>query len=57
MPSLRIRFSNKGKKLFALNFSTRALPCFMEVYNMFYINGVKVVPNDIYNFLTQIALA
>jgi len=57
MPSLRIRFSNKGKKLFALNFSTRALPCFMEVYNMFYINGVKVVSNDIYNFLTQIALA
>lgn len=57
MPSLGVRFSSKGTKLFSLKFSTRALPCFSDIYNMFYNNGKKVVPNNIYNLLTPIALA
>lgn len=36
---------------------TRSLPCFDELYSLFYVNKVKVVPENIYNLLTPIALA
>lgn len=37
--------------------STRGLPCFVEFYKIFYSTGKKVIPQDIYNLLTPIALA
>lgn len=40
----------------SLKFSTRSMPCFTELYQIFYPNGVKIIPEDIYNMLT-IALA
>lgn len=36
---------------------TRALPCFLELYDNFYVNGVKVVPENIYELLTPVAFA
>ncbi len=33
------------------------MPCFTELYSLFYVNKVKIVPKDIYNMLTPIALA
>jgi hypothetical protein len=33
------------------------MPCLTELYYLFYPNGVKVIPEDIYNILTPIALA
>jgi group I intron endonuclease len=50
----RTRF---GKLLFGVEFFTRSLPCFTQLYNLFYVNGVKQVPVDIYNLLTPVALA
>lgn len=47
----------KGKLFHALQFSTRALPCFTELHNKFYVDGVKIIPKDIYNLLTPAALA
>jgi len=41
----------------ALFFRTRGLPCFFELRSLFYINKVKIVPSDIYNLLTPVALA
>jgi len=40
-------------------FSTRALPFITELRNLFYVNGIKIVPdyNIIYELLTPIALA
>lgn len=38
-------------------FSTRALPFFTAFYEMFYINGVKVVPYNIMDLLTPLAIA
>ena len=38
-------------------FATRVYPCFNEWYNMFYREGKKVVPLDLYNTLTFEALA
>jgi hypothetical protein len=57
LPSLGIRFSVKGTKLFALNFGTRALPCFVDLYNKFYVDNIKVVPKNIFEILTPLALA
>ena len=45
-----------GKVLYNLGFFTRGLTCFTELYPLFYINNVKIVPEDIYNLLTPVAL-
>jgi hypothetical protein len=42
---------------FGFVFQTRSLPCFTELYNLFYVNGVKGIPLDIFNLLTPPALA
>ena len=36
---------------------TRSLPCFAKLYSLFYVNKVKVVPYNIYDLLTPVALA
>lgn len=40
-----------------LQIFTRSMPCLTEIYVLFYPNKVKVIPLDIYNLLTPIALA
>ena len=59
----------RSKTYTAIRFSTRALPCLTELYKLFYkissinsigdinLNIMKVIPNDIFNLLTPIALA
>jgi len=37
-----------GKKIFGVLFYTRALPCFTQLYKLFYVDGVKTIPSDIY---------
>lgn len=46
-----------GKKFTAVMFATRVYPCFTEWYNLFYVEGQKRVPLDLYNMLTYEALA
>ena len=33
------------------------MPCFTELYPLFYTGGVKVIPENIYNMLTPVVLA
>ena len=40
-----------------LYFFYRSLPCFTALHAMFYDNNVKVIPYNIYDFLTPVALA
>lgn len=47
----------KGNISYTVGFSTRQLPCFNELYELFYKNKIKVIPNNIYELLTPIALA
>lgn len=46
-----------SKRYYALEFFTRALPCFTEIYSLFYVDKVKIVPHNIYELLTPPALA
>ena len=55
-PLVRIR-NRFGKTTIGLQLETRSLPCFTELYYLFYINGVKVIPLNIYELLTPVALA
>lgn len=46
-----------GKISYALGFFTRSLPCFSELHSLFYPTGIKIIPNNIYELLTPVALA
>jgi len=53
-------FSNrvlKGKSFYILGLATRSLPCFIELRNLFYLKGIKVIPYQIFELLTPVALA
>lgn len=38
-------------------FFTRSLACLLKIYNLFYVNGEKIIPSNIYDLLTPVALA
>jgi hypothetical protein len=38
-------------------FNTMTLPCFNIFRDLFYVNGIKIIPSNIYDLLTPIALA
>lgn len=40
-----------------IHFNTYSLPCFVEIWKLFYLNGKKVIPSNIADLLTPLALA
>lgn len=56
LPKYIIRVRN-ALQTSSVSFATRSLPRFVEFYNLFYLNGKKVLPENIYHLLTPIALA
>lgn len=46
-----------NKEYNSLYLRTKRLPLFTEYYNLFYLNGVKVIPKNIYDLLTPLGLA
>jgi len=46
-----------GKTYSTIRFQTRALPCFNSLYELFYIEGIKTVPSNIFDLLTPLGLA
>jgi len=47
----------EGKRFFGVEFFTRALPCFTDLHALFSINGVKIIPEEIFHLLDDVALA
>lgn len=47
----------KGKINCSLEILTRSLSCLTELYNIFYVDKVKVIPEDVYNLLSPVVLA
>jgi LAGLIDADG DNA endonuclease family len=48
---------NTGKIRYNLSFATLALPCFNELYEAFYLDGKKIIPNNIADLLSEVSLA
>jgi LAGLIDADG DNA endonuclease family len=46
-----------GNIEYAFFFNTMRLPCFNIFRNLFYLESKKIIPNNIYDLLTPIALA
>ena len=49
--------TRKNKISQSVCLTTRALPCLTELHKIFYVNKVKVIPSNIYDLLTPVALA
>ncbi len=45
------------KEHIGLGFTTRSLPCITELYKIFYINGKKIIPSNLFDLLSWEALA
>lgn len=57
-PSHYENFDKRTNKVYTkVRFSTYSLPCFNEFHSMFYINGKKIIPLNIEEFLTPVGLA
>ena len=50
---------NNGNLRYNLSFATLALPCFNELYELFYTSttGKKIIPSNISDLLTPVSLA
>jgi hypothetical protein len=46
-----------GKIYKSIRFYTHSLPCFLEFYNLFYLDGKKIVPLNIGDLITPLGLA
>lgn len=46
-----------GKRSYGVQFFTRALPCFTKLHTLFYPQKFQVIPANIYDLLTPVALA
>lgn len=58
-PSIHVRKPDKRtEKVYStIAFKTRRLPCLTPYHDLFYLNGVKVTPQNIKDLLTPVALA
>jgi len=45
------------KRYYGLEFFTRSMACLTELHSLFYPNGVKIIPNNIFDLLSPITLA
>jgi hypothetical protein len=46
-----------GVKFYGVEFFTRALPCLSKLHLLFYKDSVKIIPQNIFELLTPVALA
>ena len=51
LPDLRT-----GNIYYSLKFSSYTLPCFNELYDLFYLNNKKIIPKNITDLLTPLSL-
>jgi len=52
-----VKTNLKGQLFYGISFSTRSYPCFTELYHIFYLKKVKILPENLFDILTYEALA
>ena len=52
-----IKGIRNGTKTYGLKLQNRSLPCFTELHSIWYTNGKKIVPENIFDLLTPVALS
>jgi hypothetical protein len=52
-----VKDKRSGKEYSAIYFTTYCLPCFTELYELFYPDGKKVIPANIGELITPLGLA
>lgn len=58
IPSIKESFSSKYNKIFySIKFNTYTLKEFNWLYSLFYINKIKIIPANIADYLTPLAIA
>ena len=57
IPSIKTRLGNKGTVRKIIKFNTWTYSSLNWVHELWYVNGVKIVPNNIGEYLTPLALA
>lgn len=57
-PKVQDHYNKTTNKTYSsIYFNTNSLPCFNEFYDLFYLNGKKIVPKNIDELLTARSLA
>lgn len=56
-PKLFKRIKKNGKIFYHYRFNSYTFSSFNWIHDMFYVNGVKIIPKDLENYLTPLALA
>jgi LAGLIDADG DNA endonuclease family len=51
------RDTRNNKTYYSIYFCTLSFPCFDELYELFYLNGIKRIPPNISELLTPVSLA
>jgi hypothetical protein len=59
VPKITNRLPDKrtGKVYSSVRFNTYSLPCFNEFYNLFYLEGKKIIPKNMWDLMTPLSLA
>ena len=57
VPKIGTKLGKKGKVYRTIKFSTLTYTSFDWIYDLWYVNGIKVVPQSISDYLTPLALA
>jgi hypothetical protein len=55
--SNRLPYKRTGQIYTRVQFQTYSLPCFNELYSLFYLDGKKIVPLNIFDLMTPLSLA
>ena len=47
----------KGREFYGIEITTRAIPCFTQLRDIFYRGRIKIIPENLYDLLTYEGLA
>lgn len=57
IPKIQSRIGSKGKIRYIIRFHSFTYQSFNEIYNLWYINNKKQIPNNIEDYLTPLSIA